>query len=63
LADDAPHRTDAEAKLTDAQITDARRRVSAGVPKTTIARDLSIDRTTLYRMLATPPSPTEEPLG
>jgi len=50
-------------KLTDAQITDARRRVSAGVPKTTIARDLSIDRTTLYRMLATPPSPTEEPLG
>jgi DNA invertase Pin-like site-specific DNA recombinase len=50
-------------KLTDDQIADARRRVGAGVPKTTVARDLGIDRTTLYRMLATPPAPAAEPLG
>ncbi|WP_443027360.1 helix-turn-helix domain-containing protein [Sphingomonas sp. LR61] len=44
-------------KLTDDQITEARRLISTGVPKTTIARGLGIDRTTLYRMLATPISP------
>jgi DNA invertase Pin-like site-specific DNA recombinase len=44
-------------KLTDDQIEEARQRVSAGVPKTTIARDFGIDRTTLYRMLATSRSP------
>lgn len=47
-------------KLTDDQIADAVRRVSAGVPKTTIARDLGIDRTTLYRMLSTPLWPAEQ---
>lgn len=40
-------------KLTDDQITEARRLISTGVPKTTVARGLGIDRTTLYRMLAT----------
>ena len=44
-------------KLTDDQIEEVRQRVSAGVPKTTIARDFGIDRTTLYRTLATPRSP------
>ena len=44
-------------KLADDQIEEARQRVSAGVPKTTIARDFGIDRTTLYRMLATSRSP------
>lgn len=39
-------------KLTDDQITEARRLISTGVPKTTVARGLGIDRTTLYRMLA-----------
>jgi DNA invertase Pin-like site-specific DNA recombinase len=48
-------------KLTDDQITEARRLISTGVPKTTVARGLGIDRTTLYRMLASPlsPSPTD----
>ncbi|TCL79659.1 MULTISPECIES: recombinase family protein [unclassified Curtobacterium] len=44
-------------KLTDDQIVEARRLISTGVPKTTVARGLGIDRTTLYRMLATPLSP------
>ncbi|PZF32073.1 recombinase family protein [Curtobacterium sp. MCPF17_051] len=44
-------------KLTDEQIAEARRLISTGVPKTTVARGLGIDRTTLYRMLATPLSP------
>ena len=52
-------------KLTDDQITEARRLISTGVPKTTVARGLGIDRTTLYRMLATsttlaPATPTAE---
>lgn len=34
-------------KLTDDQITDARRLINTGVPKTTVARGLGIDRTTL----------------
>lgn len=38
-------------KLTDEQIVDARRLIEAGVPKAKIARDLQIDRTTLYRAL------------
>lgn len=41
-------------KLTDAQIAEARRLIGTGVPKTTVARNLGIDRTTLYRMLALP---------
>ena len=41
-------------KLTDEQITEARHLISTGVPKTTVARGHGIDRTTLYRMLATP---------
>jgi len=45
-------------RLTDDQIAEARRLISTGVPKTTVARGLGIDRTTLYRMLATPLSPT-----
>lgn len=40
-------------KLTDDQITEARRLISTGVPKTAVARQLSVDRTTLYRILAT----------
>ncbi|WP_349775215.1 helix-turn-helix domain-containing protein [Curtobacterium sp. MCBD17_003] len=44
-------------KLTDEQIAEARRLISTGVPKATVARELGIDRTTLYRMLATPPPP------
>ncbi|MBT2504179.1 helix-turn-helix domain-containing protein [Curtobacterium sp. ISL-83] len=43
-------------KLTDDQITEARGLISTGVPKTTVARGLGIDRTTLYRMLAAPSS-------
>jgi DNA invertase Pin-like site-specific DNA recombinase len=45
-------------KLTDGQIAEARRLIGTGVPKTTVARGLGIDRSTLYRMLATPLSPT-----
>ena len=45
-------------KLTDDQIAEARRLIGAGVPKSKIARGLGIDRTTLYRMLATPLAPT-----
>ncbi|WP_349774930.1 helix-turn-helix domain-containing protein [Curtobacterium sp. MCPF17_002] len=41
-------------KLTDDQIAEARRLISTGVPKTTVARRLGIDSTTLCRMLATP---------
>ena len=40
------------------RIAEARRLISTGVPKTTVARGLGVDRTTLYRMLATPLSPT-----
>lgn len=43
-------------KLTDEQISEARRLISTGVPKTAVARGLGIDRTTLYRMLAAPNS-------
>ncbi|WP_198928452.1 recombinase family protein [Tersicoccus sp. Bi-70] len=42
-------------KLTDDQIAEARRLVNTGVPKTAVARELGIDRTTLYRMLAVRP--------
>lgn len=38
--------------LTPQQVDDARRRIAAGVPKAKIARDLGIDRSTLYRTLA-----------
>ena len=44
-------------KLTDDQITEARRLINTGAPKTTVARGLGIYRTTLYRMLAKPLSP------
>nr|WP_253206379.1 recombinase family protein [Curtobacterium sp. L6-1] len=44
-------------KLTDVQIAEAHRLVSTGVPKAAVARELGIDRTTLYRMLAIPLSP------
>lgn len=52
-------------KLTDDQIAEARRLISTGVPKTTVARGLGIDRSTLYRMLATPLSPVspDTPVG
>ena len=39
-------------KLTDDQVVEARRLISTGVPKAAVARDLGVDRTTLYRMLA-----------
>lgn len=37
--------------LTDEQVDEARRRVSEGVPKAKVARDLGIGRTTLYEYL------------
>ena len=46
-------------KLTDDQITEARRLITTGVPKTVVARGLGIDRTTLYRMLAASTPPTD----
>lgn len=39
-------------KLSPAQINQARRRITDGVPKTTIARDLNVSRQTLYTALA-----------
>lgn len=39
-------------KLTAEQLTEARRLIESGVPKAKVARDLQIDRTTLYRALA-----------
>jgi len=39
-------------KLTAEQLVDARRLIQSGVPKAKVARDLGIDRTTLYRALA-----------
>lgn len=47
-------------KLTDDQTSEARRLISTGVPETTAARRLGVDRTTLYRMLATPLSPAAQ---
>jgi DNA invertase Pin-like site-specific DNA recombinase len=41
-----------ERKLTTEQLADAGRRIESGVPKAHVARDLQIDRTTLYRALA-----------
>ena len=38
-------------KLTDDQVAEARRLVGTGVPKAAVARSLSIDRSTLYRVL------------
>ena len=46
-------------KLSDDQVAEARRLISSGVPKATFARDFGINRTTLYRMLATPLSHTD----
>ena len=37
--------------LTDEQVDEARRRISGGVPKAKVARDLGIGRTTLYEYL------------
>ncbi|WP_258371786.1 recombinase family protein [Curtobacterium sp. MCBD17_023] len=45
-------------KLSDDQVAEARRLISSGFPKATVARDFGIDRTTLYRVLATPLSHT-----
>ena len=45
-------------KLSDDQIIEARQLISAGVPKTAVARQLGIDRTTLYRVLATSAAPS-----
>lgn len=45
-------------KLTRDQIEHVRERISTGVPKTVIARELGIDRTTLYRALAATPDDT-----
>lgn len=42
-------------KITDDQIKEARRLVGIGLQKTTVARQLRINRTTLYQMLAAPP--------
>ena len=39
-------------KFTAEQLLDARRLIESGVPKAKVARDLQIDRTTLYRALA-----------
>ena len=39
-------------KPTVEQIVDARRLIKSGVPKAKVARDLQIDRTTLYRAIA-----------
>lgn len=39
-------------KLTPEQIADARRRVSEGVPKAKVARDLDVSRQTLYSALS-----------
>jgi DNA invertase Pin-like site-specific DNA recombinase len=39
-------------KLTFEQLVEARRLIDSGVPKAKVARDLQIDRTTLYRALA-----------
>lgn len=38
-------------KLTAAQVAKARELIAAGVPKTKVARDLGVERTTLYRHL------------
>lgn len=38
-------------KLTANQLEDARRSIESGVPKAKVARDLDIDRTSLYRAL------------
>lgn len=45
-------------KLSDDQVAEARRLIDTGVPKAAVARSLSVDRTTLYRMLATPVTST-----
>lgn len=39
-------------KLTPEQITEARLRISQGIPKTRVARDLGVSRQTLYTALA-----------
>lgn len=39
-------------KLTPEQVVVARERITAGVPKAKVARELGVDRTTLYRALA-----------
>jgi hypothetical protein len=41
--------------LTADQLAQARAQIAAGVPKAKIARDLDVDRTTLYRTLAADP--------
>lgn len=38
-------------KLTAEQVAEARELIAAGVPKTKVARDLGVERTTLYRHL------------
>lgn len=43
-------------KLTAEQLIDARRLIGSGVPKAKVARDLQIDRTTVYRALARGPA-------
>ncbi|WP_254787824.1 recombinase family protein [Curtobacterium sp. MMLR14_010] len=40
-------------KLTDEQVLEARRLVDTGVPKAAVARQFGVERTTLYRVLAT----------
>ena len=42
--------------LTDTDLAQARQRIAAGVPKTTIARDLGVHRSTLHRALAHGPT-------
>lgn len=39
-------------KLTAEQLVEAQRLIESGVPKAKVARDLQIDRTTLYRAIA-----------
>lgn len=48
-------------KITNDQISEARRLVGTGLPKAAVARRLGISRTTLWQMLANPPltSPAE----
>lgn len=52
LAQAAGKYTGRAQKITAEQLVDARRLIDSGVPKAKVARDLQIDRTTLYRALA-----------
>ncbi|WP_367947847.1 helix-turn-helix domain-containing protein [Rathayibacter sp. VKM Ac-2858] len=46
--------TGRQRRLDDDQVAAARADIVAGIPKSAVARELGIDRTTLYRALALP---------